>query len=371
MNVRNHPDWKRRQTALQSLLSENTLDALVVSAAPNVAYLTGFTGSSHLVLVTKAEVVLITDGRYAFAVQHGLREGTLAEVELEIVASRYDVTLAETATRRGLGRVGFEAGHVTVATLQSWQRGAAAIDWVPTERIVENLRIVKDAFEIAIFRRGAELIGDVASSLVRHVRGGMTEREVAASIDEAVVAAGFSGPSFPTIVASGPNSALPHARPSERRLSAGDLVVLDFGGVLDGYCLDLTRMAAVGSIRPEARALFDGVFAAHGAAIKVVRPGVNTNEIDEAARSVLTARGLGEAFMHSTGHGLGLEIHEAPRIARAETQSNEAVSAGMVFTIEPGAYVEGVGGVRLEDDVLVTSEGCDVLTTTSRDLLVV
>jgi Xaa-Pro aminopeptidase len=365
------PAWSGRLAALQALLGEQSLDALVVSAAPNVVYLTGFTGSSHLVLVTPARVTLITDGRYAFVVRQGLGDGSLAEVDLEVVANRYDVTLGQTVASQKLKRVGFEAGHVTVATLQSWQRAAPDITWLPTERVVENLRLIKDALEIEIFRRGAALISGVASELARHVRRGMTERQVAAEIDDAVVGAGFSGPSFATIVASGPNSAHPHAHPGERKLSPGDLVVLDFGGVLDGYCVDLTRMATVGPARPEAQALFDGVLAAHGAAVRAVRPGVATSAVDEAARSELGARGLGEAFLHSTGHGLGLEIHEAPRIARAETQSNELVREGMVFTIEPGAYVDGVGGVRLEDDVLVTAEGCDVLTTTSRDLLVV
>jgi Xaa-Pro aminopeptidase len=260
---------------------------------------------------------------------------------------------------------------VTVATLQSWQRAAPDIEWTPTERVVENLRLIKDAGEIEIFRRGGAAISRVAANLSAQVRRGCTEREVAAAIDAAVLAAGFSGPSFPTIVASGPNSAHPHAHPGDRRLTAGDLVVLDFGGVLDGYCLDLTRMAAVGSISREAEALVIGVRAAHAAAIAAVGPGRVTSEVDTAAREALAARGLAEAFLHGTGHGLGLEIHEAPRITRPETQADERIRAGMVFTIEPGAYVDGVGGVRLEDDVLVTPEGVEVLTTAPCDLLVV
>ena len=191
---------------------------------------------------------------------------------------------------------------------------------------------------------------------------------------------GLARPAFATIVASGPNSALPHARPTDRRLQKGDLVVLDFGGVLDGYCGDLTRMAGVGEVTAEARALFEAVRAAQVAALAAVRAEALVSEVDTAARRVLTAHGFGDAFLHATGHGLGLEVHEAPRIGRPsesrgggrdEPGELDRLAAGMVCTIEPGAYVEQVGGVRLEDDVVVTDEGCEVLTEAPRDLLLV
>jgi Xaa-Pro aminopeptidase len=228
---------------------------------------------------------------------------------------------------------------------------------------------VKDELETEIFRRGGRAIALVAEQLNRLVGRDRTEREIADAIDAALIGVGFDRPAFPTIVASGPNSAHPHARPSGRRLADGDLVVLDFGGVLDGYCVDLTRMAAVGPISLQAEALYAGVLAANGAATRVVRAGIETTDIDRAARTELEARGLGEAFLHATGHGLGLEIHEAPRIAKAGLDSPELVEVGMVFTIEPGAYVEGIGGVRLEDDVLVTADGCEVLTKVPHDLV--
>ena len=200
----------------------------------------------------------------------------------------------------------------------------------------------------------------MASRLGTIVARGQTEQAVASGIDAALVDAGFQRPAFSTIVASGPNSALPHARPTSRRLEPGDLVVLDFGGVLDGYCVDLTRMAAVGSPTASAMALYEGVREANASAVRAVRPGVPASDIDRAARAVLEAR---------TGHGLGLEVHEAPRLARPDSEPQERLEAGMVFTIEPGAYVEGIGGVRLEDDVLVTPGGCEVLTTVPHDLL--
>jgi Xaa-Pro aminopeptidase len=352
-------------------MADRGLDALVVSTPANVRYLTNFAGSSGQVVVSAGQCVLITDGRYEFSVREALAAGELAEVTLERVEQRYDLATTALLVRSGHRRVGFEAEHTTVATLGAWQRGATAIDWVPTERLVERQRMVKDASEIAIYRRGAAMMVRVAASLPAILHEGRTERDVARAIESALEAEGFTGPSFPTIVASGPNSALPHARPGSRRLTRGDLVVLDFGGVLDGYCLDLTRAAAVGVVSAGARALFDAVSAAHEAALRAVKPGVETSAVDGAARQALEARGLGAAFLHSTGHGLGLEIHEAPRLARAETGASEPIAAGMIFTIEPGVYVEGLGGVRLEDDVLVTADGCEILTGASRDLLVV
>jgi Xaa-Pro aminopeptidase len=292
-------------------------------------------------------------------------------VAVAVVDRRYDLTLGEVVRALDATRAGFEAANVTVATLRAWERAAPAVTWNGLDHLVEQLRIVKDAFELGVLRRGAVLISDVARQLGSIVHAGQTERSIAKAIDLAIERAGFSGPAFPTIVASGPNSAKPHAHPTDRTLGRGDLVVLDFGGVLDGYCVDVTRMAAVGPLPDRAQALFLAVKVAQEAAILAVRPAAAASAVDSAARSALDARGFGEAFTHSTGHGLGLDVHEAPRIGRADPEAPETLQAGMVFTIEPGAYVEGVGGVRLEDDVLVTAGGCEVLTTAPRDLLVV
>jgi len=324
-----------------------------------------------LLVITASVVRLITDGRYAFFVRQGMAEGAMAAVELDRVEKRYDLTLGEAVASLALDRVAFEPAHVTVATLRSWERAAPATSWIPADSIVENLRVIKDAFEIEVFRRGGALISGVIEALPSLVRAGRTERAVAGDIDEAIANAGFSGPAFETIVASGPNSALPHARPTDRSIGPGDLVVLDFGGVIDGYCVDVTRMSAVGPLSDRAMALFEAVKVATEAAIAAVRPGIPASDVDKAARDILIARGLGEAFMHSTGHGLGLDVHEAPRVGRSDPEAHELVKPGMVFTIEPGAYIEGTGGVRLEDDVLVTPTGSELLTRASRDLLFV
>jgi hypothetical protein len=226
------------------------------------------------------------------------------------------------------------------------------------------MRLIKDPREIAILRRAGAAIVGVAAQLGPWVRAGRTEREVAADINRGLEQAGFTRPAFETIVASGPNSALPHARPGEHRLADGHLVVLDFGGVLDGYCVDLTRMAGVGRLGTGAVGIFHAVREAHQAALVSIRAGVAAGAVDAAARQVLENKGLGAAFVHGTGHGLGLDVHEAPRLSRL-SKPGDLLRAGMVCTIEPGAYVPGVGGARLEDDVLVTDRGVEVLTPAS------
>lgn len=371
MTTGTSPDWLGRISRLQARLGVHGVDALVVSTPLNVKYLTGFTGSSGLLVVWPNRATFVTDGRYDLVVRRAVAAGRMVDTPLDRVVRRYDLTLADVLKRSGAVKVGVEATHVTVSTLGAWGRAAPSINWHPLERVVEGLRVIKDAGEIATFRRGGKLISDVARQLPEIVQLGRTEREVAGRLEEAILGAGFQALSFPTIVAAGPNSAQPHATPGDRALAPGDLVVLDFGGMLDGYCVDLTRVAAVGGISQDAKALYDAVFAAHEAAVQAVQPGRQTSDVDAAARGVLEARGLGEAFSHSTGHGLGLEVHEAPRVSRADPDTPEPIEVGMVFTIEPGAYLESVGGVRLEDDVLVTSTGGEMLTDAPRDLLIV
>jgi Xaa-Pro aminopeptidase len=240
---------------------------------------------------------------------------------------------------------------------------AATAVLVPTERLVEQARIIKDQAEIAALREAGRRLARVAAGAVAFVREGRTECEIAADIEMALRSAGFTRPAFETIVASGPNSAFPHARPTGRTVRAGDATVLDFGGVYDGYCVDLTRTVQLGAASAALRDLYAAVAEAHQAAVAAVRPGVASSAIDAAARSVLERHGLGGAFGHGTGHGLGLEVHEEPRIGKVSPRLPDVVvEPGMVFTIEPGAYVPGLGGVRIEDDVLVTETGCEVLT---------
>jgi len=363
-----------RHERLRRSFPELAIEALVVGHLANLRYLINHAGTAGLAVVTAQGVVLLVDFRYLTAVEM-LQASPAACPDLEVrqVPGSYDQTLAECLETLGVRSVGFESAHVSVARHAAWERACRGrglvLDFVATDRAVERLRVIKDDDEIAMLRAAAQGLTPVADAAFAAVRPGVAEREVAGVIEAALRAGGFERPAFDTIVASGPNSALPHHRAGERRLGEGDLVVLDFGGVLDGYCSDLTRTVSVGPPTSDALRVHAAVLAAQRAAIDAVRPGVLASLVDAAARQVLDAKGLGEAFGHGTGHGLGLDVHEDPRVARATADSPSApLEAGMVLTVEPGAYLAGWGGVRIEDDVLVTPTGCETLTSVLREL---
>ena len=365
-----------RLARVRGRLSALGLESLLVTSLPNVFYLTGLRASAAAAIVTPDEVELITDFRYLtpaatlVASARGPAALTVTPVE-----GSYDETIRDSVNRGHASRVGIEADHLTLRQW-TWLTDSLGheVTLVRTEGLVEAVRLVKDAAEIDALRTAGGLLARAVAPVLEFVRTGRTEREIAADIDRTVAAVGFEDRAFETIVASGPNSALPHARPGHRRLGGDDLVVLDFGGVYNGYCVDLSRTVCVGQRSQEAMRLHRAVLDAQTAAIAVVRPGIPASDVDAAARGVLEREGLAEAFGHSTGHGLGVEVHEGPRIARARhvgpTGSAVLLESGMVFTVEPGVYIPDVGGVRIEDDVLVTPEGCEVLTEASRELVV-
>jgi Xaa-Pro aminopeptidase len=363
-----------RIARVRAHMARAPMDAFVVTHLPNVQYLTGFVGSAGAVLVLRDICLLVVDFRYVSAATR-LAATLDGLVRVETFESSYDEAIVDLLRQAGASRIGIEAAYLPVSRFNAMSAGLAAKAplplhsdagtpvLAPTERIVERVRIIKDAVEIDALREGGRRLAQIATGLPSLVREGRTEEAIALDIEIAMREAGFARPAFETIVASGPNSALPHARPTARTLQTGDPTVLDFGGVYDGYCVDLTRTVQLGAPSAALRGLYAAVAEAQEAALAAVRPGVASSAIDAAARSVLERHGLGEAFGHGTGHGLGLEVHEEPRIARPSgRQPDLMVEPGMVFTIEPGAYVPGVGGVRLEDDVLVTENGCEILT---------
>ena len=351
---------QERLVQARAAITAHHLAALVVTHPPNIRYLTGLSVSTGAVVIDAHRSAIVVDGRYATTARGVVDAAT----DLFIASTSIDETIATTLRNIGAEAVGIEADHLSVARFARLAAlgGAAQGAWqlVHTAGMIEALRAVKDANERAVLQEAGRRLSLVARRAREFVRERRSELDIAAEVDAAVRAAGFERTAFATIVASGPNSAMPHARPTGRILQPGDGVVLDFGGVYDGYCVDLTRTLSIGPMTAEFRRLFDAVREAHAAAIAAVRPGVLPSAIDAAARDVLTRRGLGEAFAHGTGHGLGLEVHEGPRISKGSPAA--AVAAGMVFTIEPGAYVPGIGGVRLEDDVLVVDGGCELLT---------
>jgi Xaa-Pro aminopeptidase len=336
------------------------VEAFLVSHLPNIQYLCGFSGSAGLLLVEEAGATLFTDSRYTFQAR---QEVSGAGIHI----AKRGVLRALAEALPGRRRVAWSTGHVTVAqqqALRSATRGR--VRWVSDASAVEKLRAVKDADELVAMRDAASLISGVFRRVVRMIRPGVTELDLAAEIEYGIKHRGGSGPAFETIVASGSRSAWAHARPTSKPLRKNELVVFDQGAILRAYCSDMTRTVFLGRASRRVRGMYGAVLEAQEAAKRAIRPGVQAGDVDRAARRVLKRFGLAPYFTHSTGHGLGLEVHEMPRLGRGE---QTVLQEGMVVTVEPGVYLEGLGGIRIEDDVVVTAQGAVDLTTASRDLL--
>jgi len=360
-----------RHARLRDDLRAASLDALVVTSLPNIAYLTGLFASTAALVVGADRLALIVDGRYIAPAKARAQElGALAIVRVPTSGSQDECIAAEVCTFANR-RVGFEAAHMSFKQHQDLEARLTAadakIEMAPTEGLVEARRAVKDEWELATLREAGARLSDAAKCIIPKALAGQSEREVAFGIDAELRRVGFHKPAFDTIVAAGPNSAVPHYRTGDRRFAVGDLVILDFGGSLDGYAVDMTRTIVLGGAGPRERRLLEQVIEAQQAAFEAVAAGRAATDIDRAAREVLERYGLGEAFSHGTGHGLGLEVHERPRLAKHRPELPiESLQAGMVFTLEPGAYLDGWGGVRIEDDVAVTSRGAEGLTKVPR-----
>ena len=361
-----------RHARLRENLRAESLDALIVTSLPNIAYLTGLFASAAVVVVAHDRVVLIVDGRYA-ATAKARQQQLLGAIDVVTVpaSGSYDETVATVVGTFANGRVGFDDSHMTVRQHRDLLSRVGAIDskieMTAATGMVERCRVVKDAWELQTLRDAGGRLSDAAKCIIPKALAGQLERQVAAGIDAELRRVGFEKPAFDTIVAAGPNSAVPHYRAGHRSLKTGDLVILDFGGMLNGYAVDMTRTVVVGGVRPRQRRLLEHVAAAQAAAFAAIAIGRAATDIDGAARGVLAREGLGDAFSHGTGHGLGLEVHERPRLAKYRPElPAEPLAAGMVFTLEPGAYLEGWGGARIEDDVVVTGGGPEWLTDAPR-----
>lgn len=349
-----------RLSRARALLAEHGLDALLVHQAANRTYLSGFTGSAGIVLLTAAEALLLVDFRY---VDQAAGEAPGFEV---IKSDRQFIeTLTEAVHDRRLRRVGFESESVTVKQHREYMAHLAPAELVPLDG-VDRLRWVKDADELARIQQ-AVAIADAAFAHVRSLlRPGVAERDIALELEFYMRRHGAEKEAFETIVASGPRSALPHGRASDRILQAGDFVTLDFGAVYRGYVSDCTRTVVLGQPTAKHREIYATVLAAQQAALGGIRPGITGRAADGIARGVIIEAGYGEAFGHSLGHGVGLAVHEGPTLSPRE----EAVLApGMVVTVEPGIYLSGWGGVRIEDLAVITDEGCRSLTSAPKELL--
>ena len=352
-----------RLTALVDGLTAAHVDGLLITSLPNIRYLTGFSGSSALLFVTPRDVIVITDFRYQ--TQIGEEVGDLARISIE-PQSLWTGLWQQLGQMSNLDVIGFESAHVLHRDFQRLLEAGGRWQWRPTVDLVETLRERKDAGELALIEAANGIATRALARTLPQVRAQMTELEVAGVLEKALRDEGSEGFPFPSIVASGPRSALPHARSTSRRIESGDFLLLDFGAETHGYCADVTRTCVVGVAQPEQREVYEVVRVANENAAKGVRAGMTGRDADAIARDYIEQRGYGDLFGHSLGHGLGLEVHEAPRLART---ADGALAEGAVVTIEPGIYRPGWGGVRIEDDVFLGPTGPKILTTFTHELI--
>jgi Xaa-Pro aminopeptidase len=358
------PDARgQRLAALRAALAGAHLDGLLITSLPNVRYLTGFSGSNALLFVGATDALLLTDFRYQTQVGDEVGDTVRVRIEPTSIWSGFWSALSGIP---GLEITGFESSHLLHRDFERLLEQGRRWRWRATVDLVEALRERKDEDELASIRDAAEIGAAALARTIQSVRVGMTELDVCGVLEQSLRSCGSEAHPFPPIVASGPRSALPHARASTRAIALGDFLLLDFGATFRGYCSDITRTVVLGRASERQREVYAAVLLANERARMGVRPGMRGCDADALARTVLEEAGLGEAFGHSLGHGIGLEIHEAPRLSRvAETM----LQSGAVVTIEPGAYVPEWGGVRIEDDVVLRDEGSELLTHIPRELI--
>jgi Xaa-Pro aminopeptidase len=345
--------FRNRLKKLREAMAAAQLDAFATFNLTNVRYLTGFSGSNGAVIVTGKDAVLYTDFRYASQVAE-----QVTSMRSEILNGPLAEEIGKQTKKSRAKRAGFEDKHLTVNLMAQLKKASSGVRWVPCG-LVEGLRMIKDAGETALIRRNFGLLEKIFSKIDRVLSPGKEESAVAAELEYALKLSGGEKPAFDFIVASGKRSALPHGVASRKKILKGDVVILDWGWVLDGYHSDNTRTLFMGRPKPKMREIFEVTLEANMRAIARTAPGVPLRYIDAAARDFITKQGYGKYFGHGTGHGVGLDIHEAPAL---NARSQEVAREGMVFTIEPGIYLPGVGGVRIEDVVEVTSKGCDLIS---------
>ncbi len=361
-------DFPARQRKLREHLATTRFDGLLISHLPNIRYLCGFTGSAGLLLVEEAGSVFFTDVRYDTQAHEEVKAAKVVIASKSVLAALAEFLGSRRRRTKGW-TIGIEAEHFTIAEKKRLTKlRPSGVTLKDAPAVVERARMVKDGDELQLIRAAVGLGAKLFERALELIRPGVKEIEVAAEMEFAARRGGAEEMSFPTIIASGARSALPHGRATGQAIAAGGFVVCDFGVILSGYCSDQTRTVWAGPASEDARGAYEAVKEAQQAAIDAVRPGIAVGEVDAAARKVLRKAGLGRYFTHSTGHGVGLEIHEVPRVADGQ---REILQPGMVITIEPGVYFPGKWGVRIEDMVAVTAGGCEVMTPTSKEFLAV
>lgn len=354
---------QKRLARLREMMRERKLEALFVTGAHNRKYLSGFTGSAGYLLITADKAYLLTDFRYMTQAPQQAKYYEVVEHEPKVM-----LTVKELLQKAGVRELGFEQHHVSYASYVSYAADLDGVKLVPADSLVEQLRMVKDETELAIMQEAAELADRTFEHVLTVLKPGMTETEVALAIEWFMRQNGAASTSFETIVASGERSALPHGKASDRVLQANEFVKLDFGAYYKGYCSDITRTVVLGRPSDKHRDIYNIVLEAQQYALDNIRPGMTGIEADALARDVIKRYGYGDHFGHGTGHGLGMEVHEAPRLSM---QGETVLKPGMTVTVEPGIYLPGFGGVRIEDDVVITETGTKRLTRSTKDFIII
>jgi Xaa-Pro aminopeptidase len=352
--------FRARQARLRALMETRRVPAVLVTHLPNIRYLTGFTGSAGILWMGPRVGNLWVDPRYTLQAREQSDGVEVFEEKGGILKGA-----ATWLKKNGVNAASFEASNLTYAQFQHLHNEAGdSLQLTPGEGLIEELRIVKDRGEIEAIRKAGKVTAEVFSDLLPQIRPGLIEQDLAAEIEFRMRKKGAEGAAFETIVASGPRSAYPHARPSAKALQECELVIFDLGAILNGYAADMTRTVFLGEPTRRVRSLYSAVLKSQEGAIRSIHDSTPTGEIDSVARRILAKQRLGKYFTHSTGHGVGLEIHEKPRLGKGETT---CLKSGSVVTVEPGIYMEGFGGLRIEDTVLVGSEGPEILTPASKE----
>ena len=340
------------------------VDAVLLSSEYNRRYISGFTGSSAYLYISRGRQILLTDFRY-------ITQATAQCPDFQVVDYRKAGGLTEVLTEYlkddGVGAIGFEGNQMTVAEFRVLEENLKNVEWKTIATAVEELRMIKTPEEMVLLRKASKIGDDAFTHMLNFIKPGMTEKEIALELEFTMRRLGADGLSFDSIIASGLNGALPHARPSEKKLQKGELLTMDFGCIYQGYCSDMTRTIAIGEVSDKLKEIYEVVLKAHLEALAALRPGVTGKEMDAVARDIITAAGYGDYFGHSLGHSVGLEVHEAPMLSFRE---DRILEVNMLETIEPGIYIEGIGGVRIEDLAVLTETGAESLVTSEKKLIV-
>ncbi|RXT13768.1 Xaa-Pro peptidase family protein [Ammoniphilus sp. CFH 90114] len=353
---------KNRLWQLREKMEKQGLDSLLITSLLNRRYLSGFTGSAGYLLITLDKALLLTDFRY---------EDQAADQAPDFEVIRHQGTLLEEVGKQlqitQPSKIGFEKQYVSYALYEGLQACGANGDWIGTQGIVEELRMIKSADEIAVIKQACQMADNTFKHILGFIKPGVSERDVALEIEFYMRKLGAKSSSFDIIVASGQRGALPHGVASDKVIQSGELVTMDFGAYYNGYISDLTRTVAVGEPNEKLREIYETVLKAQLRGVTEIRPGLTGKEADALTREVITEAGYGECFGHSTGHGIGLEVHEGPGLS---SKSDVVLKPGMVVTVEPGIYLSQLGGVRIEDDILITENGCEIITQSTKELII-